>query len=335
MTKWTLAPDGARDRVGPPAPGTGPAPGDRPGADEAAVVDAYPLTVLQTGMVFHQELDPQALPYHHVHSLVVHAPLDPALLRRAVRDVAERHPVLRTGFDLSDHEEPLQLVHQDVAPPLEYEDLRGIAPEKQERVLRELAEAERGWPFDVTRPPLVRLFAHRLTGDTFRWTQTEHRALLDGPSRTAFRTEVLDRYRRLLDDPLAPREPPPPPPSGSSSISNAAPPPPRRSSASGPTPSPAASPAPCRTAPSRAQRPRTARSSARSPRRPSSACASPPSSWASRCAASSWRPTPRPSASPPAARPSSPASSPTGAPRARPAPTRSACSPTSPRCGRT
>ncbi|KRD23275.1 non-ribosomal peptide synthetase [Streptomyces sp. Root264] len=209
MTKWTLAPDGARDRVGPPAPGTGPAPGDRPGADEAAVVDAYPLTVLQTGMVFHQELDPQALPYHHVHSLVVHAPLDPALLRRAVRDVAERHPVLRTGFDLSDHEEPLQLVHQDVAPPLEYEDLRGIAPEKQERVLRELAEAERGRPFDVTRPPLVRLFAHRLTGDTFRWTQTEHRALLDGPSRTAFRTEVLDRYRRLLDDPLAPREPAP------------------------------------------------------------------------------------------------------------------------------
>ncbi|MGW1954887.1 non-ribosomal peptide synthetase [Streptomyces sp. NPDC001920] len=211
MNHGTFTPDGAQERVGHPAPCTGPPPGGLPGSDpvRAAVVGTYPLTVLQTGMVFHQELDPHGLPYHNVRSLLVRAPLDPAVLRRAVQDVVERHPVLRTAFDLSDHEEPLQLVHRSVELPLECEDLRGLSAEKQVRVLGELAEAERTRPFDVTRPPLVRLFAHRLTDDTFRWTQTEHHALLDGPSRTAFRAEVLDRYRRLLDDPAAPAEPEP------------------------------------------------------------------------------------------------------------------------------
>ncbi|GHG93802.1 non-ribosomal peptide synthetase [Streptomyces lanatus] len=191
----------AQERVGPPGPPAIPA--------APVVVETSPLTVLQTGMVFHQELDPHGLPYHHVHSHLVRAPLDTALLHRAVQDVTRRHPVLRTRFDLVDHEEPLQLVHEDVELPLSCEDLRGVTGDKQLKVLRELAEAERVRPFDVTCPPLVRLFAHRLTDDTFRLTQTDHHALLDGPSRTLFRTEVVDRYRRLLDDPGTPEDPAP------------------------------------------------------------------------------------------------------------------------------
>ena len=173
------------------------------------VVEAYPLSVLQTGMVFHLELDPDNLPYHNVTSCHVRAPFDAELFRQAAQDVVDRHPVLRTSFDFGGHPEPMQLVHAAAALPVEIQDLRAVSEDKAQQVLRELLDQERRRPFDIGSPPLLRLFLHRRTDDTFQWTLTEHHAILDGRGRATFQAEVFRRYLRLLRDPQAQTDPAP------------------------------------------------------------------------------------------------------------------------------
>jgi hydantoinase/carbamoylase family amidase len=176
----------------------------------AGVVDAYPLSVAQAGMVHHMELDPDLLPYHNVHSWTVAMPFDAGLLRRAVHDVVARHPALRTSFDFVSHDEPTQLVHAVAVPPVVVEDLRELPEEEADRVLHALWQAERTRPFDVARPPLLRVFAHRRTDEVFQWTVTDHHAILDDASRQTVHTGILDRYRTLLTDRDAPADPAPP-----------------------------------------------------------------------------------------------------------------------------
>src|SRR6185312_13116636 len=79
----------------------------------AGVVDAYPLTALQAGMLFHSELMPEAGQYHDIFSFHLRMPFDEEALRATLQQLIDLHPVLRTSFNLSEFSEPLQLVHEE------------------------------------------------------------------------------------------------------------------------------------------------------------------------------------------------------------------------------
>src|SRR5205807_4158707 len=78
------------------------------------VEDAYPLTMVQLGMLYHMELTPDASTpaYHNVNSFHLRSHLEMAAFEEAVERVVARHPILRTAFDLTSYSEPLQLVHR-------------------------------------------------------------------------------------------------------------------------------------------------------------------------------------------------------------------------------
>ncbi|HEX6184596.1 MAG TPA: amino acid adenylation domain-containing protein [Pyrinomonadaceae bacterium] len=176
----------------------------------AGLGDAYPLALLQAGMLFHGEYDNAADVYHNVGSFHLRAPFGEAALREAVRRVMARHAVLRTSFDLHTYGEPLQLVHAEVEPPLTVEDLRGLDPEEQRSRLEMFQAEERARHFDWERPPLLRFAVHRLTDDTFQFTLTEHHAILDGWSVASLLTELFKTYFSLLGVGSSPAEEPPP-----------------------------------------------------------------------------------------------------------------------------
>nr|BFE88198.1 hypothetical protein GCM10020093_107990 [Planobispora longispora] len=81
------------------------------------IEDAYPLAALQAGMLFHSELD--ASTYHDLTTLTVRGRFDREAMEATLSDLAARHPILRTGFDLTGFSEPLQLVHDAATIPLE------------------------------------------------------------------------------------------------------------------------------------------------------------------------------------------------------------------------
>src|SRR5262249_39617965 len=77
--------------------------------------EAYPLSRLQQGFVFHSEFSPDYIIY--VSSIEVGAPFLRDRLQVAVRRLVERQPILRTSFDLTGFSEPLQLVHPEADLP--------------------------------------------------------------------------------------------------------------------------------------------------------------------------------------------------------------------------
>ncbi|GAA3134419.1 amino acid adenylation domain-containing protein [Streptosporangium carneum] len=170
------------------------------------VVDAYPMTSMQLAMVYHMELEPERRPYHNVNSYRVSAPLDEQALARVVAEAVERHPVLRTSFDLVSYGEPMQLVHRSAPSPLTVEDLSGT---DQQAAVTALVEREWSTPFALGRAPLFRVTAQRLSSDAFQLTLTEHHAILDGWSFTSLVAEILNRHALLREHPQTPQAPPP------------------------------------------------------------------------------------------------------------------------------
>src|SRR5262249_24372030 len=71
------------------------------------IIDAYPLTRLQAGMVFHSEFSPDTSIYHDIYSFQIRAHFDEGAMREAIGKLVNRHRVLRTSFDLTNFSEPL------------------------------------------------------------------------------------------------------------------------------------------------------------------------------------------------------------------------------------
>ncbi|HEX2269315.1 MAG TPA: amino acid adenylation domain-containing protein, partial [Pyrinomonadaceae bacterium] len=172
----------------------------------AGVVDAYPLTALQAGMLFHSELDPEAGLYHDIFSFHLRIPFDGAALDLSLQQLIELHPVLRTSFNLSDFSEPLQLVHEKVMAPLRMGDLRGLSVTEQEEYLGQWLAAEKRHRFDWRTAPLLRFQIERRSEETFQFSITFHHAILDGWSLATMLTELFSLYASVMRGEAGPSE---------------------------------------------------------------------------------------------------------------------------------
>ncbi|MBP6059098.1 MAG: amino acid adenylation domain-containing protein, partial [Nitrosomonas sp.] len=155
------------------------------------IQDAYPLTEMQAGMIFHSEQELGA--YHVVDSIKVQCTLNAEVLRAALAQVFARHPVLRTSFDLGSFSEPLQLVHQQCDVPLAVYDLAHFSSPEQEEVLANYLQLVRGDHFDVSKLPLIRFSAHYLAEDKLQLTIVGHHAIIDGWSLISLLIEIFQR----------------------------------------------------------------------------------------------------------------------------------------------
>ncbi|MFY1685021.1 amino acid adenylation domain-containing protein [Micromonospora sp. WMMD730] len=171
------------------------------------LVDAYPMTALQVGMVYEMTRDLERLPYHNVDSMKVRAPFEADAFTRAVAHVVRRHPILRTALSLTDHSEPLQLVHAEAVLPVGVDDLRHLDEAAQDEIVRSYLEHQRVTPFDHDRPPLLRMHVHRRSDEVFQWTLTEHHAVFDGWSLHSTLSEIMRVYQGLRAG-VEPTDPP-------------------------------------------------------------------------------------------------------------------------------
>ena len=163
------------------------------------VVDAYPLSALQAGMIFHREYHPESAIYHDIFGYHLRMPLDVPKLETAVRALVERHPALRTAVHLDGFSEPLQLVHRTTALPLQVTDIRHQSADEQERTLRAWLEGEKARGFAEHERPMLRFHVHIRSAETFELFLSFHHAVLDGWSDANMLLELAISYQALLD----------------------------------------------------------------------------------------------------------------------------------------
>jgi len=160
--------------------------------------DAYPISALQAGMIYHTELTGDAATYHNATTHRIGAPLDVALLQDVVNELVAAHPVLRTSFHVTGFSEPLQVVHRVVDAPLQDADLSALPRAEQDRRIDADLRAELSVPFDWKVAPLVRFRVYRLADDAFQFTLSEYHGVLDGWSLHLVLGELCQRYARRL-----------------------------------------------------------------------------------------------------------------------------------------
>ncbi len=172
-------------------------PEDR-AAISAEIEDAYPVTRLQLGMFYYNELEPQSAIYHDVFSYCAQSRFDQSKLQAALQGLVRRHPQLRVSFHLSGFSQALQLVHREAPLAFTVEDLRTANAKDQEARLVAWIENEKRRPFDRTVPSLVRFHAQIKSETSFQLFISFHHSCLDGWSLAAVVTEIFQDYLALL-----------------------------------------------------------------------------------------------------------------------------------------
>ncbi|MEV5903054.1 amino acid adenylation domain-containing protein [Streptomyces sp. NBC_00015] len=162
------------------------------------ITDAYPLTLLQSGMLFHSYADGDTPTYHDISAVRLSGRFDEDALRATLAGVIERSDILRSSFDLTRFSKPMQLVHASVETPLTVEDLRGLDDGEQRRRVAEWTEREKATPFALTRAPLLTLHVHVFADDDFRLNLSFHHAILDGWSLSLVTSQLITGYDARL-----------------------------------------------------------------------------------------------------------------------------------------
>ncbi|MEW5926734.1 MAG: amino acid adenylation domain-containing protein [Gemmatimonadota bacterium] len=170
---------------------------DRPRLPGDAV-DAYPLSTLQAGMLYHQGLTPDAPAYHNINSYHFRGAFDEACFRAAVQLAVERHENLRTSIHLSGFSEMLQVVHAAATVPLRVEDIGHLPDAEQEEHLDAFRAREFHDLLELTRAPLLRIHVHLRAEDRYQITITECHSIADGWSTTSLFGEIFEDHAALL-----------------------------------------------------------------------------------------------------------------------------------------
>lgn len=149
------------------------------------IADAYPLSPMQQGMLFHTLLDPDAGVYFEQTVITFTGVLDQRRLRAAAQQLVDRHPILRTAVRHHDQDTPLQLVAERAAMPWDVVDTTD---------LDEFLAADRTRGFDLSQPPLMRFTLLRHAADQHSLVVAQHHLLLDGWSVPLFLDDLLRLY---------------------------------------------------------------------------------------------------------------------------------------------
>jgi amino acid adenylation domain-containing protein len=176
------------------------------------VVDAYPMSRVQIGMVVEMTLDRKRNFYHNCTSYRMKddQPFSLDALRQAAELLVERHEILRTAFDLIRFSVPMQLVHATAQIEVTEYDATDVGEAGIRPLLGSFGAAERAKPFrNLRKPCLLRLAAHVSDERVWWLSVVEHHAILEGWSHHSLLMELLACYRALRsgEDPTPVRRP--------------------------------------------------------------------------------------------------------------------------------
>lgn len=160
--------------------------------------DAYPLSALQQGVLYHS-LD-LSQPGIYCEQLVLeHGPgFDELAFAEAFQQVVDRHPALRCTFMWEGLSEPAQVVQRRAPIPVAQWDLGELPATDARARLETLLRQDRALGFDLARAPLMRLAFVRLPEGETAIVWSYHHVIIDGWTASIVLDEVFSIFSSRL-----------------------------------------------------------------------------------------------------------------------------------------
>lgn len=170
-------------------------------SNKEQVEDIYPMSDIEKGMVFSNIISEGTSTYHD--QMVFRRnflEFNPERFKRALELLTQKHPILRTSFNLTDYECEVQIVHRSIDVSFPYKNISDLKKEEQAQLIKDYLKSERDREFIVTQAPLWRMSAFALSKDKYAFVMQCHHAIIDGWSEASFITELNNLYVALGED---------------------------------------------------------------------------------------------------------------------------------------
>ncbi|TBO44290.1 non-ribosomal peptide synthetase [Pedobacter kyonggii] len=163
------------------------------------IEDAYPLSVLQSGLIFQSEISTGSSLYHDVFSYKIKGIFYKSVFEKVIEELVRRHPIIRTSYHLTGFSEHIQMVHSSVPIPLEITDLQSTPASDQNSIIKEYVDRLRAKKFTWENPGLIRFHFHILNDSEYIYTLSFHDSALDGWSVNTLHAELFNLYYSFLN----------------------------------------------------------------------------------------------------------------------------------------
>jgi hypothetical protein len=167
-----------------------------------------PLSLMQQRVWYLEQLQLGRTVFNVPSAHRLRGALDRPALERALTELVRRQDVLRTVIRMVG-DSPAQIVLDDVALDLPFEDLTDVPAADRDAALQARLAALVAVPFDLATPPLFRARLFRLADDEHVLFFMPHHAIWDGWSFDLFYEEMADLYGAYQRG-AAPTRPAPP-----------------------------------------------------------------------------------------------------------------------------
>ncbi|WP_435406628.1 amino acid adenylation domain-containing protein, partial [Nocardia implantans] len=157
--------------------------------------DAWPLTPLQSGMLFHALLAEHSVDVYTTQFMLdLGGAVDARRMHAAAQAVLDRHDNLRVAFADDSEGKPVQIVQDALEVPWRLIDLSHLEPAAAGTELERIKAADLADHFDMRTAPLLRFALIRSAAARYHLLVTSHHILVDGWSMPLLMKDLLTLY---------------------------------------------------------------------------------------------------------------------------------------------
>ncbi|ORI20683.1 hypothetical protein BJD99_00305 [Rhodococcus sp. 1163] len=170
------------------------------------VEDVWPLTPLQSGLLFHAMMTESTVDVYTMQAVLdLSGVVDTDRLRASGQALLDRHSNLRAAFVADSDGSPVQVVLGALELPFHEIDLMDVAEDSRRAEAKRILVAAQAERFDMSAPPLIRFTLIKVAADAWHLGITSHHILLDGWSMPLLMQDLLMLYAVRADTSVLPR----------------------------------------------------------------------------------------------------------------------------------